>query len=65
MNQRAPEAPERLLKLGQVADVLGLSLRTVRTLVDTGKLPVVRVSSRCVRVEAGDLRRFVDSRRGR
>jgi excisionase family DNA binding protein len=38
-----------------VAAALGVSVRFVRKLIRAGKLPVLRLSARCVRVEATDL----------
>lgn len=58
-------APERLLTTKETADILGISDRTLRTLVRTGALPLVRFG-RNVRFDPVDLRRFVDdAKRGR
>lgn len=61
----ASSAFERLLTTGETADILGITDRTVRTLVRTGVLPAVRFG-RSVRFDPVDLRRFVDdAKRGR
>ena len=52
---------DRLLRLGDVADELAVSLSTVKRLVRAGELPVVRVGS-SVRVRPDDLRRYVAAR---
>lgn len=50
------------LTLRQVAEVLNVSLRYVRTLRQSGALPVVRLSPRCLRVRRIDLDRMVEER---
>jgi excisionase family DNA binding protein len=49
-----------LLTYRQAAQVLGVTDRTLRTLVRDRRLPVVRFG-RCVRIDPADLRRFIDS----
>ena len=51
----------RLLTMHQVAELLCVSLRTVKRLLARGELPVVRVG-RLVRVREDDLRRFMANR---
>ncbi len=51
---------ERLLKYDEAAKLLGVTGRTVFTLIKTGKLPAVRFG-RSVRIDPGDLRAFIDS----
>ena len=53
----------QLLKKTQVAKILGLSVRTVNTILAEGKLQSIRVSERAVRIDPADLRRYIDSRR--
>jgi excisionase family DNA binding protein len=60
MPDPAPAAP--LLTLHQVADRLHVSVRYVRTLRQSGALPVVRLSPRCLRVRPEDLDRLVEER---
>lgn len=56
---------EQLLTYRQTANVLGVTDRTVRTLVKTGALPAVRFGG-SIRVDPRDLRQFVDdAKRGR
>jgi excisionase family DNA binding protein len=52
----------RLLNIGEVADVLGVSIKTVRRRIEAGELPVIR-DGRVVRVHPNDLDRYVASRR--
>ncbi|WP_181708602.1 helix-turn-helix domain-containing protein [Chthonobacter rhizosphaerae] len=54
--------PSSLLKLADAADVLGVSIRTIRRLYEAGELPVVRVG-RQIRVSPSDLNRFIGDRR--
>jgi len=51
---------ERLLTAADVAEILRLSVRTVRRLIDEDKLPIVRIGRR-VRVRPEDLRSFLDA----
>ena len=53
----------QLLTIPDVARRLALSIRSVRTLIALGKLPVVRVSTRAVRITESDLAAFVAERR--
>ena len=50
---------DRLMTYQQVADVLGVTRRTVWTLVANGDLPAVRFG-RSVRVDPADLRAYID-----
>lgn len=54
------DAFEPLLTYRQTAEVLGVTERTVRTLVSTNELPAVRFGG-SVRVDPADLRRFIES----
>lgn len=60
----ASDAFESLLTYGQTAEVLGVSDRTVRTLVSTRALPAVRFGGN-VRIDPVDLRRFIENRKSR
>jgi excisionase family DNA binding protein len=53
----------QLLTVADAARRLALSIRSVRTQIALGKLPVVRVSARAVRVMEADLAAFVAARR--
>jgi len=55
-------APQ-LLSIQEVARRMALSIRSVRTLIALGKLPVVRVGSRAIRVAEADLAAFIEARR--
>jgi len=61
-----PCAPvvEQLLTFKQAADLLGVTDRTVWTLVNDGRLPAVRFG-RTVRIDPGDLRAFIERAKGR
>jgi excisionase family DNA binding protein len=52
----------RLLNIGEVADVLSVSIKTVRRRIEAGELPVIR-DGRVIRVHPNDLDRYVASRR--
>ena len=53
----------QLLLISIVAERMALSERSVRTLIALGKLPVVRVGARAVRVLETDLEAFIAARR--
>ncbi len=57
-----PVPADRLLTLRQVAERLNVSVRYVRTLRQSGALPVVPLSPRCLRVRPQDLDRLVEER---
>ncbi len=50
---------EQLLSYQQAGQILGVSARTIWSLVDSGDLPVVRFG-RSVRVDPADLRAFIE-----
>ena len=52
-------AVEALLTYKRAAEVLGVTERTVWTLVDSGDLPAVRFG-RSVRIDPADLRAYID-----
>lgn len=54
---------EPLLTYRQAAKVLGVTERTIWTLVDQGALPVARFG-RSVRIDPVDLRGFIDRAKG-
>jgi excisionase family DNA binding protein len=54
-----PPSVEPLLKLDQVAELLGVSRRTAERLVASRELASVRLGSR-VRIDPRDLRAFID-----
>lgn len=53
----------RLLKIPEVAEVLGVHPATVARLVADGELQAVRVSTRGIRFEPAALQHFIDERR--
>ncbi|MEE9128548.1 MAG: helix-turn-helix domain-containing protein [Phycisphaerales bacterium] len=55
---------EGLLTYDQAGKMLGVSGRTVWTLVDRGELPAVRFG-RSVRIDPADLRTFIERAKGR
>ncbi|MGE0190439.1 MAG: helix-turn-helix domain-containing protein [Planctomycetota bacterium] len=52
-----------LLTIPDVASRLNVSVRTVRTWVAAGRLPVVRLGRRCVRVEPAEVERMLEEAR--
>ena len=54
-----------LLTAKQVAEVLGITVRSVRTLVALGRLPRVDVLDRAVRFHPDDVAAFIESRRSK
>lgn len=56
---RQGDAAPRLLRLAEVAERLGVSYRTVQAWVASGRVRVLRLSPRVVRVEAGELERLL------
>lgn len=52
----------RLMRLDEVAEVLGVSMKTIRRRIEAGELPVIR-DGRLVRVHPNDLDRYVAARR--
>jgi excisionase family DNA binding protein len=51
----------RLLDVNEVAELLGLAVGTVYHMVSEGRLPCVRLSSRCLRFEESAIDRFIES----
>lgn len=56
---RQDEDAPRLLRLADVAERLGVSYRSVQAWVATGRVRVLRLSPRVVRVEASELERLL------
>jgi excisionase family DNA binding protein len=54
---------QQLLKLREVGAELRLADRTLRRLVATGELPVIRLGRRVLRVRREDLERYLHARR--
>ncbi len=52
----------RLLTLQQAAEILNISLKTLRRRIDANKLPVIH-DERIVRVHPRDLQRYISARR--
>jgi excisionase family DNA binding protein len=53
--------PARLLTFGDVATHCSVSVWTVRAWVDAGKLPVLRLPGRLVRIRPADLTAFLEA----
>ena len=53
---------ERLLKAMDVARILNISRALSYRLLDSGKIPAVRIN-RAVRVKPSDLKRFIEAQR--
>jgi len=54
-------APVRLLTIGEVADLLKLSIRTIRRLADSGKMPRPVKVGALIRWKAIDLESWVEA----
>ena len=63
MTEQAPIV-EGLLTYREAAALLGVTDRTVWTLVDRGELPAVRFGH-SVRIDPADLRAFIEQAKGR
>ena len=50
-----------VLTFAQAAELLNISLRQFRRLVDSGKIPFVKISERAPRVRVGDIEKFLGS----
>ena len=65
--QRATASPipadEPLLTLREAADLLGVSLGTMRSIRALGRLPIIHPSPGTVRVRPEDLRQYIEDRR--
>lgn len=59
LNDTTPGIVEKLLTYEQAGELLGVTKRTVWTLVDDGELPAVRFG-RSVRIDPADLRAYID-----
>jgi excisionase family DNA binding protein len=57
-----PGSPPRLLSLREVADTLGVSIRTVHRFIGSGDLVVHRIGGQ-IRVSPADLENFLKIRR--
>ena len=55
-----PAALERLLTVDEVAEILGVSKRTVVRMIDDGRLKKVKGLGRSVRIHPKNLRRLED-----
>lgn len=54
----------RLVTLGEAAELLGLSVASVRRLIWAGKLPVVRLTRR-IQIDLRDLDRLINATKDR
>ena len=45
----------------EVKDILKVSLETVRRYVRSGKLPAIKLGNKYIRIEKGDLTRFIET----
>jgi len=62
--ENSGSAIEHLVMYDEAAKILGVTDRTVRTLVKKGKLPAVRFG-RSVRFDPADLRNFIEQNKHR
>lgn len=61
---RKSTIPAGLLTIQGVADHCAVSYWTARGWIESGKLPVLRLPGRLLRIEPGDLHRFLERCRG-
>ncbi|HWY63247.1 MAG TPA: helix-turn-helix domain-containing protein [Rhizomicrobium sp.] len=52
-----------LLIIKEAAEILQVSVKTVRRLITAGDLPFVRIAKSCIRIHASDLERYITARR--
>lgn len=52
----------RLVSLPEAADILGLSVKTVRRYIAAGDLDAVRLGRRTIRIKTDSLDRLIDAR---
>jgi excisionase family DNA binding protein len=55
-----PYIEDRLLSMREVAELTGLSVGTLYHMISQGRLPTVRISSRCVRTRLSALHEWWD-----
>jgi excisionase family DNA binding protein len=58
-----PRSTPHLISLREAATLLAISERTLRGLVASGALRVIRISARRIAVDVADLRSYIESRR--
>jgi excisionase family DNA binding protein len=51
----------RLVSLPEAADILGLSVKTVRRYIASGDLDAVRLGRRTIRIKTDSLERLIDA----
>jgi excisionase family DNA binding protein len=55
-----PASEDRLLTIGEVANLTGLSVGTLYRFVSESRIPVVRISRRCIRFRLSAILRWWD-----
>jgi excisionase family DNA binding protein len=55
-----PTALDRLMTIDEVAVVTGLSAGTLYHFVSEGRIPVVRISKRCIRFRQSEVQRWLN-----
>jgi excisionase family DNA binding protein len=64
-SSKTTRQPRRLYSMQEAAELLAVSTRTLRREIARGNIPYVRVGTRGMRIDAGDLERYIDQRRRR
>ncbi len=59
MSEQSAQAQEPLLTIREVASLIRLSVGTIYHLVSQRRIPVVRISSRCIRFRRSDLEAWI------
>lgn len=54
-DESTSEAPRPLVKKAECAALLGIKIRTLDKYVALGKIPVIRLSQKCVRFDLDDV----------
>jgi excisionase family DNA binding protein len=63
-SSKQPDMPRLLWNSHEAAAALSISLRTLWTLTDEGKIPCIRIG-RSVRYDPEDIRRWIESQKTR
>lgn len=56
---------DRLLKVDEVAELVGLTRNSIYSLSSRGQIPSVRIGTRTVRFREGDVAEYIDGLSGR
>ena len=57
-----PQSSDRLLDVNEAAEYLGLTVGSLYHFVSEKRIPVVRISKRCIRFRMSDLLRWINEK---